>query len=168
MSHRANNVHPVEARSFAGRCLGVANSASTSGPQRACSFVVEVDSDARQLRESLRRLSQVWRLFEPSTAQRVRTLLTQAVSRATDPRRGASGAIRVRLHTLASTVRIEITGPGLHSRYEGSATHEPPFPIWIFEDLAERWGSGPGEETLWFEIDGVPGEAPERTCAGAH
>jgi hypothetical protein len=98
----------------------------------------------------------------------VRTLLTQAVSRATDPRRGTSGAIRVRLQTLDSTVRIEITGPGLHSRHEGSATDEPPFPIWIFEDLAERWGRGPGQETLWFEIDRAPGEAPERICAGAH
>ena len=153
---------PVEMLGVASRFFCVANRTRTSGRNRVRSRVVEVDSDARHLRESLRRLSDLWRLLEPGTAQRARHLLTQVVSRASDPRREARGPIRVRLEILATAVRIEVTGPGLRSSHEGSTTDDLPFPIWIVEDLAERWGSGPGEDTLWFEIDRAAGDAAER------
>jgi hypothetical protein len=153
---------PVEGHGSARRFSDVANRIRTSGGNRVRSCTIEVDADARHLRESLRRLSGLWRLLEPGTAQRARHLLTQVVSRASDPRRAARGPIRVRLRILATAARIEVTGPGLHAPHEGSATDDPPFPIWIVEDLAERWGIGPGEDTLWFEIDRVPGDTTEQ------
>jgi hypothetical protein len=85
-------------------------------------------------------------------------LLTQAVSRATEPQSEASGPIRVRVQLRETAVRMEITGPGLRSQRAGSALDDPSFPSWIIEDLAERWGRGPGSETLWFEIDRAPDE----------
>jgi hypothetical protein len=154
----------VEARRFECRCLGVANSAWTSGRHGGW-FVIEVDADARRLRHSLRQLKGLWRQLEPGTAGRVRNLLTQAVSRATDPRSEAGEPIRVRVQMRETLVRIEITGPGLRPAHEGSAVDDPSFPSWIIEDLAERWGRGPGSETIWFEIDRAPGEPQGRSPA---
>jgi hypothetical protein len=155
MPHRSNIGHPVEARRRECRCLSVANSARTSGRHGGW-FIIEVDSDARKLRHSLRQMRGLWKELEPGTARRVRTLLTQAVSRATDPQREANGPIRVRLQLRETAVRMEVTGPGLHAQPDGSTVDDPSFPSWIIEDLAERWGRGPGSETLWFEIDRAP------------
>jgi hypothetical protein len=125
----------------------------TNGSPRVTSSVVEIDSDARGLRESLRRLSALWRLLEPSTAQRVRFLLTEVVSRVADPRRRGHGPISVRLDVRATFVRIEITGPGLMTSRAGSGSDELSFPVWVIEDLAERWGREPADRAIWFEID---------------
>jgi hypothetical protein len=57
-----------------------------------------------------------------------------------------------------TAVRIEVTGPGLRSTHAAAAVEDSSFPSWIIEDLAERWGRGAGEETIWFEIDRAPGE----------
>jgi hypothetical protein len=129
------------------------NTTGTNGPSRVSSSVVEIDSDARGLRESLRRLSALWRLLEPSTAQRVRFLLTEVVSRVADPRRKGHGPISVRLDVRTTFVRIEITGPGLLTSQPGPSADELSFPVWVIEDLAERWGRGPADGGIWFEID---------------
>jgi hypothetical protein len=125
----------------------------TNGLDPVASSVVEIDSDARSLRESLHRLSGLWRLLEPGTAQRVRFLLTEVVSRVADPRRESRGRITVRLDVLSTFVRIEITGPGLLTRRGGQVVDELSFPVWVIEDLAERWGRDPAEGAVWFEID---------------
>ena len=131
----------------------MAQAARTNRPNHISSSIVEIDSDARGLRESLKRLSALWRRLEPSTAQRVRFLLTEVVSRLADPRRRASGPISVRLEVLVRFIRIEISGPGLLTPHEVAGADGLSFPVWVIEDLAERWGSGPGEEAIWFEID---------------
>jgi hypothetical protein len=130
----------------------MANGTGTNGSSRVASSVVEIDSDARDLRESLRRLSALWRLLEPGTAQRVRFLLTEVVSRVADPRRKTRGPISVRLEVLATFVRIEITGPGLLTSHEGTGVGLA-FPVWVIEDLAERWGTDPADGAIWFELD---------------
>ena len=129
----------------------MANTTGTNGSSCVAS-AVEIDSDARDLRESLRRLSTLWRLLEPGTAQRVRFLLTEVVSRVADPRRKTRGAISVRLEALATFVRIEITGTGLLTSHEGTGTGLA-FPVWVIEDLAERWGTDPADGAIWFELD---------------
>jgi hypothetical protein len=131
----------------------MAQKTGTNGSDRVSSSVVVIDSDARGLRESLRRLSTLWRLLEPGTAQRVRSLLTEVVSRVADPRRNTRGPISVRLEVLATFVRIEITGPGLLTSHEGTGADELSFPVWVIEDLAERWGTDPADGTIWFELD---------------
>src|SRR5262245_60837826 len=98
-----------------GVVLAMPQGARINGPDRVSSSVVAVDADGRGLRESLKRLSDLWKRLEPGTAQRVRFLLTEVVSRLSDPRRRACGPISVRLDVLESFVRIEITGPGLHA-----------------------------------------------------
>jgi hypothetical protein len=127
----------------------------SNGPDHASVSVVKIDSDARDLRESLKRISGLWRRLEPGTAQRVRFLLTEVVSRIADPRR-AGGPISVRLDLLPAFVRIEISGPGLRSAPDAAGIDDLQFPIWVIEDLAERWGSGPGEDAIWFELDRGP------------
>jgi hypothetical protein len=125
----------------------------TNQPDHISSSVVEIGADARGLRESLRRLSELWRRLEPGTAQRVRFLLTEVVSRVADPRRRSRGPISVRLDLRPAFVRIEIAGPGLLS---GQGVDDLSFPIWVIEDLTERWGSGPDEDAIWFELDRGP------------
>jgi hypothetical protein len=129
--------------------------ARTNGPDHVLSSVVEIDSDARGLRESLKRLSALWRELEAGTAQRVRFLLTEVVSRVADPRRRPRGPISVRLDVLAAFVRIEITGPGLLTPYGPADLDGLSFPSWVIEDLAERWGSGPSDDAIWFEVERI-------------
>jgi hypothetical protein len=125
-------------------------------PYHTSSAVVQIDSNARGLRESLSRLSSLWRWLDPSTGQRVRFLLTDVVSRIADPRRRARGPISVRLDLLPGAVRIEITGPGLLTPHGPARIGDVSFPIWVIEDLAERWGGGPGDDAIWFELDRSP------------
>jgi hypothetical protein len=136
----------------AGVC-SIPNMAPTNGPRRIASSVVEIDSDARDLRESLRELSGLWRTLEPSTAQRIRFLLSEVVSRLADPRRRPRGKIRVLLDVHATFVRLEISSNALTTAHGDTTTDELSFPVWIIEDLAERWGNGPDEGEIWFEID---------------
>jgi hypothetical protein len=134
----------------------MANSGQTPDPYRVRTEIIEVDTDPRILRESLERLSDLWRLLEPTTAQRVRFLVTEIVSRSSDPRRHAAGAIRVFLEADPELVRIEVTGLGLlspHERGWSTGEREFPFPVWAIEDLADRWGSSPYHPAAWFEID---------------
>lgn len=125
-------------------------------PYRLRTKVIEVDADARTLRKSLGRLSNVWRLLEPTTAQRVRFLVTEIVSRSSDPRRHAAGPIRLYLEAGPDVVRIEVSGLGLlnpHEREWSTGERGFPFPVWAIEDLADRWGSSPYHPAAWFEID---------------
>ena len=130
----------------------MSSTARTSDAHRISSSAVEVASDARRLRESLSRMSVLWRRLDPGTARRARFLVSDVVSRFADPRREPRGPIRVRLEVFATFVRIEINGPGVLSPHGGSTIDDLSFPIWIIEDLAERWGSEPGGP-IWFEID---------------
>jgi hypothetical protein len=133
----------------------MANSEQRPAPYRDPSEIIEVDADPRILRESLERLSELWRLLEPTTAQRVRFLVTEIVSRSSDPRRHAAGPIRLFLEANPEVVRIEVSGLGLLNPHEGWSTGERvcPFPVWTIEDLADRWGSSPDHPAAWFEID---------------
>jgi hypothetical protein len=116
-------------------------------------MVVEIDSDARELRASLKQLGALWRRLEPATAQRVRFLLTEVVSRIVDPRRQSLGPISVRLDVRPAFVRIEITGTSLLAPRRTAALDDLAFPVWVIEDLAERWGSEPGVDSIWFELE---------------
>jgi hypothetical protein len=129
------------------------NKVPTSGPGRVSPSVVEIDSDARSLRDSLRSLSSLWRTLEPGTANRIRFLLTEVISRLADTRREARAPIRVLLDVHETFVRIEIAGGALMTPNEDGAADKLSFPVWIIEDLAERWGDGPGDGEIWFEID---------------
>lgn len=134
----------------------MANSEQTLAPHRLRTAVIEVDTDARNSRESLRRLSDLWRRLEPGTAQRVRFLVTEIVSRSSDPRRHTAGPIRLFLEAGPEVVRIEVSGLGLlypHGRGWHTGERELAFPILAIEDLADRWGSSPHHPAAWFEID---------------
>jgi hypothetical protein len=118
----------------------------------------EVDPDPRRLRESLRKLADMWRWLEPETARRVRLLLVEIIGRSADPRRRAHGSIRLTLRVQPDVVRIEASGPGLltPSQYERpNRESERLFPQWVIEDLADRWAidSPASDPAVWFEID---------------
>jgi hypothetical protein len=151
----SNKGVPAQAQDRGSRLfVGMSNTTRTNDPHRISSSVIDVASDARRLRESLSQMSVLWRQLESGTARRARFLVSDVVSRIADPRRGPRGPIRVRLEVFAAFVRIEISGPGVLSPpLEGSTIEDLWFPIWIIEDLAERWGGGPGGDSIWFEID---------------
>jgi hypothetical protein len=119
---------------------------------------VEINSDPRRLRESLRQLSDMWRWLEPATARRVRLLLIELVGRSSDPRHRPHGSIRLALKVLPDFVRIEASGPGLLTPSEPERPHrqsEQLFPPWVIEDLADRWAveATSPDPAVWFEID---------------
>jgi hypothetical protein len=131
---------------------------SSNGTQAAHPARFEIDPDPRRLRESLRRLSDMWRWLEPETARRVRLLLIEIVGRSADPRRQPQGSIRLSLTLRPELVRIEAAGPGLltPSQFERpNRESERLFPQWVIEDLADRWAidSPSRDPAVWFEID---------------
>jgi hypothetical protein len=131
---------------------------SSNGTRAAHPARFEIDPNPRTLRESLRRLSDMWRWLEPETSRRVRLLLIEIVGRSADPRRQPQGSIRLSLTLRPDVVRIDAVGPGLltPSQFERpNRESERLFPQWVIEDLADRWAidSPSRDPAVWFEID---------------